>query len=127
MVIDYPLTGIGIGNYVARYPDYKIGPWTESIGHAHNLYIHLAAETGLIGLGLFVIFLTWLIVHVAGFRSIADSDQVMLVGATGSIVAFSIHNIVDSLFVGGLGIMFGVIVGLALGVCSSTTTAQHNI
>ena len=127
MVIDYPLTGIGIGNYAARYPDYKIGPWTESIGHAHNLYIHLAAETGLIGLGLFVIFLTWLIVHVAGFRSIADSDQVMLVGATGSIVAFSIHNIVDSLFVGGLGIMFGVIVGLALGVCSSTTTAQHNI
>jgi O-antigen ligase len=127
MVTDHPLTGVGIGNYAARYPDYKIGPWTESIGHAHNLYIHLAAETGLIGLGLFVVFLTWLIVHVIGSRSIADSDQVMLAGATGSIVAFSTHNIVDSLFVGGLGIMFGVIVGLALGVRSITTSAQYNI
>ena len=127
MVMDNPLTGVGIGNYAARYPDYKVGPWIEPVGHAHNLYIHLAAETGLIGLGLFATFVTWLIVHAVGFRSITDSDQVMLVGATGSIVAFSTHNIVDSLFVGGLGIMFGVVIGLILGLRSITITSQYNI
>lgn len=114
MVADRPLTGVGAGNFDESYPDYNIGIWGESLGHAHNLYLNLAAETGLIGAGLFVVFLAGVLAKAVRFKPKSQLEQMLLYGAAGSLIAFSIHNLVDSMFVGGLGIIFGVSVGLVL-------------
>ena len=114
MVAERPLTGVGVGNFDESYPDYNVGIWSESLGHAHNLYLNLAAETGLIGAGLFVVFLAGVLARAARFRPRDQLEQILLAGAVGSIVAFSVHNLVDSVFVGGLGIIFGVTVGVVL-------------
>jgi O-antigen ligase len=67
MFVTHPLTGVGIGNYPIAYPKYFITIFVNSLGHAHNYYINTAAETGIIGLIAFLLFL--LAVFVAGTRS----------------------------------------------------------
>ena len=114
MVADRPLIGVGLGNFDEGYPDYNIGIWDESLGHAHNFYLNLAAETGLIGAGLFVVFLGGVILRGWRAGGRAPATRVVLIGATGSLVAFAAHSLVDSVFVGGLGLILGAAAGLIL-------------
>ncbi len=48
MFLDYPWSGIGIGNFASAYLSYKIGG-TENTLYAHSLPFTLLAETGLAG------------------------------------------------------------------------------
>lgn len=67
MFITHPFTGVGIGNYPDAYPKYYITIFVNSLGHAHDYYINTAAETGIIGLIAFLLFLIAL--FVAGTRA----------------------------------------------------------
>jgi len=73
MFIDHPVLGVGIGNYPDAYPSYFITIFTDPLGHAHNYYINIAAETGSIGLIVFVLFL--LAVFVAGGYSLLQISK----------------------------------------------------
>lgn len=71
MFVTHPLTGVGIGNYPDAYPRYYLTIFVNSLGHAHNYYINIAAETGAIGLIAFLLFLV--AIFVAGgqaFRAV---------------------------------------------------------
>ena len=71
MFLTHPLTGVGIGNYPDAYPRYYLTIFVNSLGHAHNYYINIAAETGAIGLTAFLLFL--MAIFVAGgsaFRAV---------------------------------------------------------
>ncbi len=63
MFMDHPFTGVGIGNYNVAYPPYHVTIFVNSLFHAHNYYINIAAETGIIG------FVTFLFLLVAIFVS----------------------------------------------------------
>jgi O-antigen ligase len=65
MFQDHPFTGVGIGNYPEAYPNYYITIFTNPLGHAHNFYINMAAETGIFGLIAFLLFLTAIFVASA--------------------------------------------------------------
>jgi O-antigen ligase len=73
MFLDHPLLGVGIGNYADAYPQYFITIFTDPLGHAHNYYINIAAETGSIGLIAFALFL--LAVFVAGWHSLQEISK----------------------------------------------------
>lgn len=59
MIADKPLTGIGWGVYWLVYPEYDffIQDTSTVIFHAHNMYLHLAAEIGIPGLCAFLVFI----------------------------------------------------------------------
>ena len=64
MIRDRPLTGVGINAFRPAYPLYaqlKPHGHRDKPTHAHNIYLELTAETGLIGLGglLLAIGLGW--------------------------------------------------------------------
>ena len=65
MFDDHPWLGVGIGNYGANYARYPQPHWYEALGHAHNVFINFAAETGLLGLATFLVF--W--IGVAGLAA----------------------------------------------------------
>jgi O-antigen ligase len=73
MVIHHPLLGVGIGNYEFNYAQYAPGIFVLPLGHAHNYYINMAAETGIIGLLCFLAFL--IAIFVAGGRSLQSINQ----------------------------------------------------
>ncbi len=67
MFVTHPFTGVGIGNYPDAYAQFHITIFVNSLGHAHNFYINMAAETGIIGLLAFLLFL--IAIFVAGARA----------------------------------------------------------
>ena len=38
--------GIGLGGYESAYPAFRLPNWTLPLGHAHNIYLNMLAETG---------------------------------------------------------------------------------
>jgi O-antigen ligase len=65
MSADHPITGVGLDNFVVRSPDYVRRPGAmnyvelivERPHEVHNTYLQMLAETGAIGLGLFLLVL----------------------------------------------------------------------
>src|SRR5260370_12998821 len=80
MFMDHPVLGVGIGNYSDAYSRYFITIFTASLGHAHNYYINIAAETGSIGLLAFVLFL--LAVFVAGGHFLREINKQLTLAKT---------------------------------------------
>ncbi|WP_371371570.1 O-antigen ligase family protein [Sporomusa aerivorans] len=56
MILDKPLLGIGWGAYWMVYPEYDffLNNPAATIVHAHNMYLHIAAEIGVPGLLVFL-------------------------------------------------------------------------
>lgn len=55
MFLAYPLTGVGAGNYPARYNDF--GGWEHQWRVAHNMFVEAAAELGIGGISLLLVLL----------------------------------------------------------------------
>lgn len=54
MIQAQPLRGIGIGAYKSLYPEFTTERPARKDIHAHNIYLGIAAETGLLGLSAFL-------------------------------------------------------------------------
>ncbi len=64
MFIAHPLLGVGIGNYPDAYPAFYVTIFVDPLGHAHNYYINVAAEMGIVGLIVYLAFV--LAIFIAG-------------------------------------------------------------
>lgn len=113
MLNDHPLLGVGIGNYVPVYPAYALPGWRDPLGHAHNYYLHIAAETGLVGLA------AYLVVLIACFwngwdtvRRVSGPDQAVALGILGVLGAFAVHSVFDNLYVHGMNMHLAILLGL---------------
>jgi putative inorganic carbon (HCO3(-)) transporter len=117
-----PWLGIGVGNYAVSYPaiiqqDIHLLRWQEPLGHAHNIYLNILAESGLVGLASYLIFwivlVTWLWTtqwRIPIERQSAweiSWSRALVIGVIGVIVHLSVHNLVDNLFVQGNYLVIG--------------------
>lgn len=111
-----PLLGVGAGNFDDAYRAYALRPFDEPLGHAHNVAINFGAEAGLPGMLLFVGLGLWAlgIAAAAVRRARGAAFEWSAVGSLGALVGFTAHNMVDSLFVSGMGIVFALFLALAL-------------
>jgi putative inorganic carbon (HCO3(-)) transporter len=110
---DHLWLGVGFGNYAAVYPAYAIGRWLDPLGHAHNYYLNVAAETGLVGLLAYGLF--WLSAFRLGWQALRRStgfQRAVAAGGLGILVHLSLHNMVDNLFVQGMYLQVGIVLGL---------------
>jgi O-antigen ligase len=116
MFRDRPVLGVGAGNFDDAYRTYALKPFDEPLGHAHNVVLNFGAEAGLFGMLMFAGLSLWAfgIALAAVRRARGTAFEWTSVGALGALVGFSTHNLVDSLFVSGMGIVFASILSLAL-------------
>ncbi len=113
MASDHPWIGVGLGNYEAAYPHYGIPSWPRPLGHAHNDYLNLLAETGLIGLLVYLFGWAWIVRWT--LRALHQSDPVvrgMVLGLLGVWTHLAVHSVVDKLYVNNLFLYVGVMLGL---------------
>lgn len=115
----HPWLGVGAGNYAQAYPLYFVGMWREALGHAHNYYLNMLAELGVIGGGALVLFLSLAFAKFG--RTLVHSEQsggafwrAVLAGVVGGLVVFCVHNLFDSLFVHSVNVQIGVLLGLGI-------------
>jgi O-antigen ligase len=108
----HPALGVGIGNFNARYPDYYVREeFRISQGHAHNIYIQMLAETGMLGLFayllLFGFFLVLAVQIVVG--SSGGLHRHIAVAALATLVSVGVHDIFEDLHVLNISVMFAAL------------------
>jgi O-antigen ligase len=111
---DRPWLGVGFGNYEAMYPAYAIGIWRDPLGHAHNYYINVAAEAGLVGLAAYLAVIAAALVQTGrSARRASGLARAVCIGALGLMAHLCVHNLVDNLYVHGMNMLVGMVLGMA--------------
>ncbi len=113
MARDYPWLGVGFGNYGPAYADYALLNWPYALGHAHNYYINLLAETGIIGLLGYILFWSIIIGYtLVVVRRLDWPWRGLALGLLAAWVGLSVHHLVDKLYVNNLYIHLGLMLAL---------------
>ncbi len=118
--------GVGIGNYEAAYPFFRLVNWPYALGHAHNFYLNLLAETGVIGLGAYLLLLTLIYVRLWQVaRTSCSWRRGLAIGMMGAWTQINVHNLVDNVFVNNVHLHVGVLLGLTVWLVYLTTNARQ--
>lgn len=119
--LDHPLTGVGVGNYTAYFDEYVDRTGSafrqyEGVGdrrYPHNLYLEVAAETGVLGVAALAAMLLACFVSLARARSMLRAlDDDVLLGLTRGLEAGLVGYLVTAVFLHGqfprhLWLLFG--------------------
>ncbi len=114
-------TGVGFGCYEAAYHAFALINWPMALGHAHNIYLNLAAEVGLIGLTFYVLLwgvLFWQAWAVT--RRAEGLTRGIGIGLLGAWTHLSVHHLLDNLYVNNVHLHIAVLLGLAAFVFQRT-------
>ncbi|MFB0527169.1 MAG: O-antigen ligase family protein [bacterium] len=117
MVYERPLIGVGLGGFETAYVKYKLTGLNSL--YAHNHFLQIGAEMGVIGLGAFLwfLFMVWKHINFLSERAKLSSFQI---GIFGSLVAVLFHNLIDyNLCIPANAILFWVLLGLLITVPST--------
>ena len=90
------LVGSGLGTFVREFPQYRLSDYKmlgqeDIISHAHNEFIEIWAETGTIGLALFIIFLIALFRQYK--RNLKSNNKYFIYAIAFSLILLLIHNL----------------------------------
>ena len=104
MIKDFPAFGVGLGNFSLAYTLYKKDAyWPHVYDHAHNDYIELATETGILGFAL----VFWAL--IAFFRNVYRSEKYfssekdpfsyfIMIGLLSGMFGMFVHTITEFTF-----------------------------
>jgi O-antigen ligase len=119
MAEESPVFGEGPGSYRTAYTGYLSPEGSRLVrhdhAHAHNIFIHTLAETGIVGLSTLVLLLIVIFRRVWRLqRSLTDAFLKALVsGVIGGLLVFLIHGQVDYTLAGRTGYLFWFYAGFA--------------
>lgn len=108
-----PWVGIGPGNFGPASLDYPKETPARGWPIVNNEYLELLAETGVLGLGAFLLFITTLLGYsVKAYRRARDDPEAraILVGLTAAVVGMLVQfNFFSTLYITSLWITFGLL------------------
>jgi len=116
IIRDFPLAGTGFGTFIHIYPRYQTARTGNLfVDHAHNDYIELLTDGGMIGALLVFWFLVAL--WVASFRALKRrKNQISIfltLGSFAGMVALGLHSFTDfNFYIGANGLYFFFLAGL---------------
>lgn len=124
LIKQHPWTGVGFGAYFLAIPEYQVGSGRLKVEQAHNDYLDLAANGGLIALALASWFIGLIFWRGGLMLRSADSyRRAASLGAMAGILGIGVHSVVDfGLQVTGIALVF-----LALVVVLFADTRANSI
>lgn len=90
MIRAHPVIGVGLNNFLTRIPDYSRITSYLDLQPAHNTYLLIAAETGIIGLGFTVYGLGLLALRITRKSIRLDEKSIAIILSFLSILMLSI-------------------------------------
>lgn len=122
MIKAHPFLGVGVNTFSKNYGKYKIGPeekgWESGeTKYAHNNFLHLGGETGLLGLAAFLWFL--FIIFKQGFllfRKLSDEYlKAVAVSLLACFIGFLVNGLTEtSLYYPRVVMIFWYLIGISL-------------
>lgn len=118
--------GVGPGNFQTLWPEFGALEWVlrgTNPPHAHNYYLNALAESGIVGLAAYLLLLVaafaYTTARIRGAQSRGDwtghpyaNPLALALGLLGVLIALSVHNLFDNLFVRGMTAQVGLTLGL---------------
>lgn len=122
MIADYPLTGIGFGNFRASYLEYMLPQAQEKLVHAHNILLIFGTESGIPTTVFFILFVISVIIYIIkGVKKLTNEyHQYLVCGMSFAVISLLINGMVDHPFHQlALRIAFFFELGFCLGIVRS--------
>ncbi|MDP2157854.1 MAG: O-antigen ligase family protein [Nitrospirota bacterium] len=117
IVRDFPLTGTGAGSFMHVYPAYRTIRGEGIADHAHNDYLELLTDGGIIGAGLFAWFMAAVLTqsYQVFLKRKDPYARHLYAGALAGITAFLLHSITDfNFFINANGLYLFLLLGLVV-------------
>lgn len=122
MIKAHPLIGVGANAFMKSYKKYKTFPEyhgiiTPDYMYAHNMYLHMAGEIGLIGMGIFAWFLFALFKSCKGIYKKLEDNFLKIVSLSlyAGLIAFLVNGLTESsLYSSRVALIFWYIAGFSL-------------
>jgi O-antigen ligase len=122
MFLDHPVTGVGLGAFPTAYPAYgRSSVRNERLEQAHNDYLQLLADTGLIG-GLIGLWFLFELVRRArkqfrALNQIRSQDRALVMGGYVAVLGIAVHSFLDfNLQIAANALLFLLVVALAVSI-----------
>ncbi|HXW69322.1 MAG TPA: O-antigen ligase family protein, partial [Dissulfurispiraceae bacterium] len=122
IIRDFPVTGTGFGSFVSIYPKYQTVITEGGIDHAHNDYIELLTDGGIIAF----VLTSWFLLEVfwksyKSFRLRKETYSIYLyLGSLTGLIAILIHSLTDfNLHIASNGLYFFFLSGLAVSTANT--------
>ncbi len=110
-----PWTGVGIGQYPVVYSSVSLPRWQDPLGHAHNYYLHMLAEAGILGLLAYLgLLITALSLAWRQARRAEGWTRVLALAALGMLGHVITHSMVDNLYVQDMYLLVALVLGMLL-------------
>lgn len=124
-IAERPLLGHGFGRGIeASSIREKLGG-SSNLWHAHNLFLDAVLQTGVVGLGLFLLVL-WKVAQ-GGWRALNSRDEVAAacgIALLGVFTGMLVRNMTDTLLVRQNALLFWGLVGLLLALGTKSWRAS---
>lgn len=113
--IAHPWLGVGLGTFMFNFAELTRKDYPYGVAYAHNCYLQMAAEIGIIGLASFLSILA--LFFYFGIRALIKNKRTLvwyvLLASLSAILAYSVQMGVDTVFYSvDLGMLFWLILGL---------------
>ncbi len=130
IIQNFKLTGSGLGTFAHIYPPYKSLIDDRTLAHAHNDYIELLVEGGVISFALIAAFLiTWFRKTYKAFLGRRDAFSIYLyMGSLTAMTAILIHSVTDfNLHIGANGLWFFFVAGLGVSFANTNIRRTNTL
>ena len=115
----YPVFGCGLGDYMTAFSKFKRSEMLLTIDFAHNDYLQLLAELGLVGFAIGAA-LAFSVVRMALRGAVKSSDpeaRYFAVACVGALSAIAVHSLADfNLYIPANAMLLAWIAGMAVAV-----------
>jgi O-antigen ligase/Flp pilus assembly protein TadD len=113
----FAMTGTGAGSFMHVYPAYRTIRSEGIADHAHNDYLELLADNGIIGASLFAWFMAAVLTqsYQAFLKRKDPYARHLFAGALAGIAAFLLHGMTDfNFYIGANGLYLFLLLGLVV-------------
>lgn len=100
----------------------------ERLSHAHNIFLHIWVETGIVGLLTFLwLFIAVFYASIKSWRlSKAGYEKALLMGIVASLISIFSHGLTDSFWKKPEALFLWYIMGIVFVVIHNTSKLQTN-
>ncbi|MGA2606342.1 MAG: O-antigen ligase family protein [Terriglobia bacterium] len=128
IIRDYPTVGTGLGTFVTAFRRYQTTSLDSLVDHAHNDYLEVTADTGILGAALLFIPIIGLLFKMilAYVEARNPYRRSVLLACIGGSAALLIHSVADfNLQIPANALLFAVILGIGSKATYSTSASWN--